>query len=75
MKKKREQVALLLLSYICLITVNVLWLFLTVQWVGLPCVIMVFPDITHLLSNIDDEKVVPKNQCEKQKGQVKQAMN
>ena len=46
---KRKLVALLLLSYICIITVNVLWLILTVPWVGLPCVIVVFPDHTHLL--------------------------
>ena len=30
-------------------TVGDLWLFLTVPWVGLRCVIMVFPDNTHLL--------------------------
>ena len=40
---------LLLLSYGCLVTVNVLWLFLRVSWVGLQCVIVVFPDHTHLL--------------------------
>ena len=28
--------------------VNVLWLFLTVPWVGLQCVIVVFPDHTYL---------------------------
>ena len=49
-KRKRELVALLLLSYIFLLTVNVLWLFLTVPWVGLPCVIVVFPDHTHFFS-------------------------
>ena len=42
-------VALLLLSYRCNVTVNVQWLFLTVPWVGLQCVIVVFPDHTHLL--------------------------
>ena len=46
---KRQLVALLLLSYICIVTINVLWLILTVSWVGLPCVIVVFPDQTHLL--------------------------
>ena len=35
LKRKRELVALLLLSYGCLVTVYVLWLFLTVAWVGL----------------------------------------
>ena len=35
LKRKREQVALLLLSYKRLFTVNVLRLFLTVPWVGL----------------------------------------
>ena len=49
LKRKREKVALLVLSYECLVTINVLWLFLTVPWVGLWCVIVVFPDHTHLL--------------------------
>ena len=48
MKWKRELVDLLLLSYGCLVTVNGLWLFLTVPWVGLQCVIVVLPDHTHL---------------------------
>ena len=30
-------------------TVSVLWLFLMVPWVGLQCVIMVFPDHIHML--------------------------
>ena len=41
-------VALLLLSFICMATLNVLWLLLTVPWVGLQYVIEVFPDHTHL---------------------------
>ena len=49
LKRKGKLVALLLLSYRCIVTINVLWLFLTVQWVGLQCVIVVFPDETHLL--------------------------
>ena len=52
LKRKRELVALLLLSYGCLPTVNVLWLFLTVLWVSLQCVIVVFPDHTHLLFDV-----------------------
>ena len=40
-KRKKEPVALLLLSYKCLATVNVLWLFLTVPLVGLQYVIVV----------------------------------
>ena len=47
--RKRELVALLLLSFGCLVTVNVLQLFLTVLCVGLQCVIVVFLDHTHLL--------------------------
>ena len=47
--RKREMVALLLLSFRCLVTVNVLCLFLKVSWVGLQSVIVVFPDHTHLL--------------------------
>ena len=49
LKRKRKLVALLLLSYRCIVTLNVLWLFLMVPWVGLQCVIVVFPDHTHLL--------------------------
>ena len=49
LKRKRKLVALLLLSYRCIVTLNVLWLFLTVPWAGLQCVIVVFPDHTHLL--------------------------
>ena len=30
---------------------NVLWLFITVPWLGLQCVIVVSPDLTHLLFN------------------------
>ena len=44
-------VALLLLSYRCIVTINVLWLFLTVPWVDLQSVTVVFPDHTHLLYN------------------------
>ena len=47
--KKRELVALLSLSYGCLVTVNVLRLVLMVPWVCLRCVMVVFPDHTHLL--------------------------
>ena len=49
LKRKRKLLALLLLPYRCLVTVNFLWLFLEVPWVGLQSVIMVFPDHTHLL--------------------------
>ena len=49
LKRKRKLVALLLLFYICIVTINVLWLFLTVPWVGLQYVIVAFPDHTHLL--------------------------
>ena len=47
-RRKRKLVALLLLSCVCLVTVNVLRLFLVVPWVGLQCMIVVFPDHTHL---------------------------
>ena len=49
LKRKRKLVALLLLSYRCIVTINILRLFLTVRCVGLQCVIMVCPDHTHLL--------------------------
>ena len=44
---KRELVALLSLSSLCL--VMVVWLFLAVPWVCLRFVIVVFPDHAHLL--------------------------
>ena len=40
---------MVLLSFGCLVTVNVLWLCLAVLCVGLQCVIVVFPDHAHLL--------------------------
>ena len=49
LKRKKKLVALLLLSYRCIVTINVLWLFLAVPLVGLQCVIVVFPNHTHLL--------------------------
>ena len=48
LKRKRKLVALLLLSYRYIVAINVLWLFLTMSWVSLQCVIVVFPDHTHL---------------------------
>ena len=48
---KRELVVLLLLSWGCLVAVYALWLFLAVPWVGLQCVIVVFPDHTHFEEN------------------------
>ena len=60
---KRELVALLSLSSLCL--VSVMWLLLAVPWVCLQFVIVVFPDHTHLLfviyytSNIDVRGIKP----------------
>ena len=48
LKKKKELVTLFLLSSRCLVTVYVLWLFLTVPWVGLQCMVVEIPDHTHL---------------------------
>ena len=45
--RKKDQVTLLLLYFECLVTVNVLWLFLAVLLVGWQCVIVVFLDQTH----------------------------
>ena len=47
--RKRKLVALLLMSYRFIVTINVLWLFLTVPWVGMQYVIVVFPYHNHLL--------------------------
>ena len=49
LKRKRKLVAEPLLSYRCIVTIHILWLFLTLPWLGLHCVIVVFPDHTHLL--------------------------
>ena len=57
LKRNRELVALLLLSYGSLVAVNVLWLFLAVPLVGLWCVIVVFPDHTHLLFHCKSDPV------------------
>ena len=47
---KRELVALLCLSFWCLVTVIVLWPSLNmVPWFGLQCVFLVFPEHTRLL--------------------------
>ena len=48
--RKRELVASLKINSLpdVLWLVSVLWLFLTVPWVGLQCVIVVFPGDTHL---------------------------
>ena len=48
LKRKRKLVALPVLSYRCIATINVLCLFLTMSWVGLQSVTLVFPDHTHL---------------------------
>ena len=42
LRRKRKRVALLLLSYRCIVTINFLWLFLTLPWVGPQCVVVVF---------------------------------
>ena len=44
LKWKRKLVALLLLYYRCIVTINVARLFLTVPWVCVRCVIAVSPD-------------------------------
>ena len=58
--RKRELVALLLLSFGCHLAVNALYRFPMVLWVGLQFVIVVLSDHTHLLfifrENNDDAK-------------------
>ena len=49
LKRKRKLITLLLLSDRCIVTIGVLRLFLTVLWVGLQYVSVVFPGHTHLL--------------------------
>ena len=52
LKRKRKLNAWLLSCYSCIVTIKVQWLFLTVPRVGLQCVIVVFPDHTHLLFDL-----------------------
>ena len=63
LEEEEKLFALLLLYYRCIVTINVQWLFLAVSWDGLQCVIMrslypfmcvilVFPDNTHLLFDV-----------------------
>ena len=49
LKRLSKLVALLLLSYRCITTINVMWFFLMVKWVGLKCMIVVFLHHTHLV--------------------------
>ena len=42
-------VVFLLLSYRCIVTISVLWLFLMAPWVGLQSGVVAFPDNTHIL--------------------------
>ena len=49
LERKGKLVVLLKMSYRCIVTINGLWLFLFVPWVGLQYVIVVFPDHTHFL--------------------------
>ena len=51
LKRKRTLVALLFLSHRCIISINGLLFFLAVLFVGLQCVIVVFPDHTHFILN------------------------
>ena len=51
LKRKRKLVALLL-SYRCIVTIKVLWLFFAVPRVDMQCVILVFSDHTQLLFGI-----------------------
>ena len=41
LQRKGKLVVVLLLSYRCIVTLKVLWLFLMVPWIGLQCVIVV----------------------------------
>ena len=58
LKRKRKLIALLLLSCRCIVTVNAPWFFLTLPWVGLQYVIVVFPDHTHLLFSAKSYKML-----------------
>ena len=48
-ERERKLGTLLLLSYRCIATINVMWLFLMVPLVGLKCLIVEIPDHTHFI--------------------------
>ena len=52
---------LFLLSHPCLAILYVLWLFLTVPWVGLQCVIVVFPGHNRFLLHFTNNKHIKIN--------------
>ena len=58
LKRKRKLVALLVLSYKCIVTINGMCLFLTVSCVGVQCVIVVFLGHTHLLFERMDIEII-----------------
>ena len=51
LKRKRDLFTLLVLGNGCPVTVNVMWPFLTMPWVGLLCVIVLFSDHNFFLFN------------------------
>ena len=62
-QKGRESWFVCYLSYRCVVTINVLWLFLTVPWVGLLCVTVVFPDHSQFLDEIQKYSVKELLRC------------
>ena len=48
-RKRERAVYIAFIVFLNIVTVDVLCLFLTVPWIGLQCVIVVFPDHIHLL--------------------------
>ena len=52
LNRKRKLVDFLLLSYRCIVTINVLKFFQMVPWVDLQCVIVVFPGHTYLVVKV-----------------------
>ena len=63
LKGKRKLVALLLLSYRCVVTINDMWLFLAVPWAGLQCVIVVFLLFFYFMNDVCSE-YDRSNECE-----------
>ena len=57
LKRKRELVALLLLPYRFLVTVNVLWLFLTMPWFCMQFVIEELPDKIQFFNKKDFQRL------------------
>ena len=58
LKSSEELVAYFYVSFRCIVAVIVLWIFFTMQWVSLQCLIVEYPDHMLLLITITIDNIV-----------------